>query len=1139
MKSIINQLFVVAAWLFSIAAGNAQVFDDFSDGDFTNTPEWTGDQDNFEVNVDFELQLADDEATTSSLLTSFSSGPITNKEWRFWIRHSFSGSDNNQSRFYLSTTTGDISYTGTTSAGAQGYYIRIGESGSDDAISLFRDDLEGESVTLVAQGVLGTVSSSFDALVKVILEGEDWTIWADFGDGFELQGSGTDGTYTESTGLGLSCKYTVSNADNIYLDDVYFGDIEVDDTPPESAILQVINANELLLTMTEAIEENSAENTSNYNVPGTGAPSSAVLDDDQVSISLTFGNSFPENIEQILEVSELEDLSANVMVDEQLPFTWVPIVSASARDVVFNELLPDPTPAIGLPEAEFIELFNASESAFDLDGWTLINTETEKSLDSFVLTPGAFILLCDDDDVALFEEFGDVIGIDAFTALSNSGDSLTLRNELDEVVDIVVYNDGWYGNSQLAEGGTTLEQVNPFAQCSGENNWTASSDASGGTPGEQNSEFDETLDDTPPLLEGLTIEGDNLVYLHFNEWLDQASYSSASFTMTEGVLIDAVNTFEDQIIALTFDQILEVGVTYELTISDVADCEGNAINPEIIIPVIIGFTPEPGDLIMNEIMPDPDESLPSPNAEYVELYNPSALTLDLQGVNLSGAIVTQQLIIEAEGYVVLASEGDELSFLSWPGVHFLDDFPGLVNTGRDLVLTNAEGVILDSLSYDLSWYGDEDKDDGGYSLELINPEDPCSDASNWGASNDASGATPLTVNSLYNTTPDSQAPSYLYVVTLNSDQIELIFIEPLDEASVITSQYEFLEIFDGQSQPSELSISDIELLGNSIILTFDGTMLEGILYQIDIDGIEDCWANPALTVSAQFALGQEAEAGDVIINEILSNPSDGASDYVELYNRSSKVISLKDWMLANVDDGIVDNFKLISEIDRLLFPGEFMCLSTDVQVLPDIYPFAVVENLLQIESMPSYNNDEGTVMLMMPNALTSDSAYYHEDMHFSLLNDLDGVALERLSYERASGEATNWLSAAESQNFGTPGYENSQWLTGGLVEGELTVDPEVFSPDNDGFQDVVTVSYQFDIPGQAANVTIYDKIGRDIRKLANNDLLGTQGSYSWDGTTERGDKAPMGIYIIHFEVFDLEGNVNHFKETCVLGHQLD
>ena len=68
-------------------------------------------------------------------------------------------------------------------------------------------------------------------------------------------------------------------------------------------------------------------------------------------------------------------------------------------------------------------------------------------------------------------------------------------------------------------------------------------------------------------------------------------------------------------------------------------------------------------------------------------------------------------------------------------------------------------------------------------------------------------------------------------------------------------------------------------------------------------------------------------------------------------------------------------------------------------------------------------------------------------------------------------------------------------------------------------------------------MSVYDITGREVRKLMENLLLGTEGAISWDGLLDGGDKGRIGPYIILMEVYDLQGNVEKFKRTVTLAHR--
>ena len=150
-----------------------------------------------------------------------------------------------------------------------------------------------------------------------------------------------------------------------------------------------------------------------------------------------------------------------------------------------------------------------------------------------------------------------------------------------------------------------------------------------------------------------------------------------------------------------------------------------------------------------------------------------------------------------------------------------------------------------------------------------------------------------------------------------------------------------------------------------------------------------------------------------------------------------------------------------------------------------------------------------------------------------------GVALERINFGRKTQDASNWHSASQNAGFGTPAYKNSQYSAfESNVQGNLAVDPEVFSPDNDGYQDVVNISFSTNQVGYTGSISIYDQAGRKIRSLVKNELWGNSDYYSWDGITDDGDKARIGIYIVLVEVYSIDGITREYKKTLVLGGKI-
>jgi flagellar hook assembly protein FlgD len=146
--------------------------------------------------------------------------------------------------------------------------------------------------------------------------------------------------------------------------------------------------------------------------------------------------------------------------------------------------------------------------------------------------------------------------------------------------------------------------------------------------------------------------------------------------------------------------------------------------------------------------------------------------------------------------------------------------------------------------------------------------------------------------------------------------------------------------------------------------------------------------------------------------------------------------------------------------------------------------------------------------------------------------------LERIDPASLSQNETNWHSAASTAGYGTPTYKNSQYKLVNAVTATIEVTPKVFSPDNDGRDDIGTVQYEVTEPGYIANITIYDAAGRPVRSLVRNGTLGLKGYWNWDGLDDKGNKLPVGTYILYSEIFNLSGKKERFKNSVVLARKL-
>ncbi len=537
-------------------------------------------------------------------------------------------------------------------------------------------------------------------------------------------------------------------------------------------------------------------------------------------------------------------------------------------------------------------------------------------------------------------------------------------------------------------------------------------------------------------------------------------------------------------------------------------------------------------------MADPTPGVNLPPCEYIELFNLADFSVSMDNWILrvgNSDKLFQGALIDANAYLILCSENSafEMSFF---GPVYAFSSLSLTNSGQSLMILDVAGQTVSSVNYNDEWYNDEDKAGGGWSLEQINPYNPCAGNGNWVASVNEEGGSPGKQNSVYddfNIPVISERACYV-----NDSTFILYFSQLMDTITLNTLQA--YEVDHGVGSP--VNIKTDTPVSDQVTLHFDYIFQKRMIYTLKVkDLITNCVGVPLpSTQFVRLGVPEEVQFNDLVINEILFNPLAGGEDYVEIYNRSDKIIGLSEIRLASIkstfpnpDDTVI---KPITEACRLCFPGDYILLSKDVEIIQNQYYTDNPEGHITMRSFPSYNNDEGRVAIIGATEEIVDYFHYQEEMHHPLLNTVDGVSLERIHYDRPADDLSNWHSAAAQVGYGTPGYKNSQFLSTVFHEDPIHLEPDIIFPDN-AYGDLgnLGIHYQFNQPGNIANVLIFDTRGYLVRDLVQNEILGTRGLFSWDGTDDRNLLAAPGIYIVLVEVFNLRGGVQKYKDVVVVG----
>ncbi len=545
------------------------------------------------------------------------------------------------------------------------------------------------------------------------------------------------------------------------------------------------------------------------------------------------------------------------------------------------------------------------------------------------------------------------------------------------------------------------------------------------------------------------------------------------------------------------------------------------------------------DVVIDELLPDPSPPVQLPNTEFIELKNVSATAYNIRNWKLSdgstSTTITTSFVLQPDSFVIICPNTAVSTFAPFGKAIGVSSFPSLNNEGDVISLYTAEGRLIHAVSYNSSWYQNAVKSDGGWSLEMIDTKNPCAGMSNWKASTNTTGGSPGRKNTVDDNNADEQPPALYRSSTTDNFTISALFDEPLDSASAaFPGNY---SMNNGVAHPASASV--LMPLCTEVVLKFPAPLNNQTVYELTVNNVKDCAGNSINRLNtAKAGLPVMADSLTIVINEILFNPKPEGFDYIELYNRSNRIIDLKQLYLATRNaTGQLTGITPASAASWLFFPGEYRVLTENSLWLQQQYLINDPSFIVELSALPSLPDDKGVVVLMNAQGKIIDELKYDHTWHFGLISDEEGIALERHNYNQPTQQSSNWSSAASTAGFGTPGYPNSQLMADAGLQGQVAVTPAVFSPDNDGFNDFATIDCQLPEPGYVANIRVFDANGHNVRRLVQNATLSATGRFRWDGLDDNGHKLPVGIYVVFTEIFNLQGKTKKFKQAVTLARR--
>lgn len=268
--------------------------------------------------------------------------------------------------------------------------------------------------------------------------------------------------------------------------------------------------------------------------------------------------------------------------------------------------------------------------------------------------------------------------------------------------------------------------------------------------------------------------------------------------------------------------------------------------------------------------------------------------------------------------------------------------------------------------------------------------------------------------------------------------------------------------------------------------------------------------------SRECAVSPSGMPGSLIINEIMYTPEPGMSEWVELLNPSPIPMSLNGFSFGD-GTALADSTRRSSLPDMTLAPDSMLLLASDSAVFFEYLP-STARAFVWNSSAISLNNNGDSLLLWNQTGDLVDRVDYRPSW-----GGEQGISLERISSAAVTNDLLNWASSLDSTG-GTPARVNSRALpAAGVTDELLLLEPNPFSPDGDGRDDLLAVRFNLNNADARMDLKVYDVRGREVRRLASRAEAAYHGEILWDGRDSQGRVLPTGIYIVYLEALGRAG----------------
>jgi len=532
-----------------------------------------------------------------------------------------------------------------------------------------------------------------------------------------------------------------------------------------------------------------------------------------------------------------------------------------------------------------------------------------------------------------------------------------------------------------------------------------------------------------------------------------------------------------------------------------------------LIVLVLSAKPASAGLVINEVLAN--EPGQETTLEWVELYNDSSEAIDLLPYDLYVDGLQRRLsgVIEPYHYFIVCrklfsdtiSRGFEGVWGNNSGVWGdspEENYARPFQTSFSLRNYSGSLVIRDNFLTTISVFSWNQSGADGKSWERVSPG-----VSTIGQSIDFSGSTPGTVNSLTPLSNDLSLDSAAVASELGGARLSFIIrnrgLNPLSGKDLTVYRYNPQDSLDDSDVLATLDVPG--LLPDSVAIVSTTVTLSKLYVHLGAVLQDD----DRLRNNRRDFYASGADYPPVRLSECLPNPTGNLqSEWIELYNRHDSTIDLSGWYIGDS----VGNY-LITAGSLTVDAGQYVVLVQDSVYFSFFYPdFA--GQYFEPAQWPTLNNDGDVIRLI----------------------DTYGIEADRFAYESAYDSNYTWARSGRTgqedrwgrsvTSGGSPGEPNKIVLYNGSTK--IYTEPQIFSPNNDGIEDVVTIGVEAP-EADTYTLKIYDRQGRVVKTFLDGQSS-LQAEFVWDGKSDDGKQQPIGIYIVYFEAVGVEST----KTTVVI-----